>query len=125
MIQAKALFAMPVLNASALHGTVLADLEISHSLQDAPLLRRKLSQELNNYLWHMFFSVSTEPNDPTSNTVLNLALPSVVKAGEILDAMESEEAVKNPIMGLWEECFTLIQAQDHYLEEGLARLGIS
>jgi len=124
MVHAKALFAFPTLKPNALEGTILADLEVSYSHRDGPLLCRNISQQLVDYLWHMFFTVSAKPGDSVSYTFFNLALPSVAKANEILDSIKNERLAIDPRIELWVECFTLMQAQDHYLEARLSSLGI-
>src|SRR2546428_7923442 len=95
MIQAKTLFAMPTLIPSSLAGTVLASLRVGYSQEDSRPLHQKISQELNDYIWHMLFMESTEPDDLTCYTLFNLALPSVAKASEILARVESEDIAKN------------------------------
>jgi DNA-binding Lrp family transcriptional regulator len=124
LIEAKALFAMPTIIPGALAGTVLASLRVVHSREDSLPLRRKISEELDDYIWHTLFMVSGEPSDPNSHTLFNLALPSVAKATEILARVKREVAARNPMIDLWEECITMTHAQDHYFEAKLASLGI-
>jgi len=120
MIQEKVLFAMPSLNPKALSGTVLVSLAVGHSAHYTPAVDRKISKELDDYIWHMFV---TTPNEATSiqHTWFSLALPSIAKAREILEWAEKESEVRDSRIELVENFDVLMQSLEHYLETKLDR----
>ncbi|HEV2118686.1 MAG TPA: AsnC family transcriptional regulator [Candidatus Bathyarchaeia archaeon] len=114
MVSEKGVFALAVIDPKALHGTVLASMNVGYSPRNGGELNRKILEQFNEYIWYLFFTLPSEQD--VQHTVFNFALPNISKAREILEWTRKQPNILDLRIDLMEDHHILLQNLDHYIE---------
>lgn len=119
MVLEKGVFALAAIDPKALHGTVLASMNVGYSPRNGGELNRKISEKFDEYLWYLFLTLPSEQH--VQHTVFNFALPNISKAREILEWTRKQPNILDSRIDLMEDHHILLENLDHYLERELSQ----